>query len=399
MNASPLRIGLLCFAATFAGTAFAGGSSTVLIDSGPAGYTNDNTPSFAFTMNVTSPPATPQCRVYPSASMPPAFGACTSTTAHTTAALGEGAFTFEVMAVDADGPGPVSSRNFAVDTLPPTLQITSGYYSNETNDSTPTFTFNAGAGSGSPITVSCRVITNPPGPSPAPFAPCTDAGSYTPDALADGAYRFEVRVIDAAGNNGPNGEYRTVTIDTIAPKVTSVNSISVDNWSPVGESSIDVGVTKILVTFDDDMWQSAGPGEVTSFDNWRPLLAGPNDVIDTVDCGGTAGDDVAIPLQVAVIAFMSRTAGIGFGGSRGLQAGRYRLIACPGMLDSAGNPLDGAGNGGGAEPHLIDFRVVTNPRIVNPNFDTTTNSGWIKSGPVPSAWSSTAWDGTGDAEG
>ena len=64
------------------------------ITGGPTGPTNDSTPTFNF--NSPDATATFQCRVD---AQP--FAACTS--AHTTAALGDGPHTFQVRAVDPAG--------------------------------------------------------------------------------------------------------------------------------------------------------------------------------------------------------------------------------------------------------------------------------------------------------
>ena len=125
--------------------------------SGPTGPTNDTTPTFTFTS--TEAGSTFECRVDTAA-----FATCTSP--FTTAALSNGAHTFEVRAIDAFGnvdPSP-ASRSFTVDTAAPDTTITGGP-AGPTNDSTPTFTFTSSeAGS----TFECRVDDGG-------FAPCTIA--------------------------------------------------------------------------------------------------------------------------------------------------------------------------------------------------------------------------------
>jgi hypothetical protein len=79
------------------------------IDSGPAGATNDSTPTFSFSAD--QPGSSFECRVDGGA-----WAACSS--AHTTATLGDGSHTFEVRATDPAGnsdPTP-ASRTFTVAT-------------------------------------------------------------------------------------------------------------------------------------------------------------------------------------------------------------------------------------------------------------------------------------------
>ena len=170
------------------------------ITAGPTGTTNDNTPTFSFT--ATEAGSTFQCRVDAGA-----FAACT--TPFTTAALSDGAHTFEVRATDTAGntdPTP-ASRAFSVDTTPPDTTITAGP-TGATNDNTPTFSFTATeAGS----TFQCRVDAGA-------FAACTTP--FTTAALADGAHTFDVRATDTAGNTDPTPASRAFSVDTTAPDTT-----------------------------------------------------------------------------------------------------------------------------------------------------------------------------------
>ncbi|HVK77462.1 MAG TPA: Ig-like domain-containing protein, partial [Kofleriaceae bacterium] len=173
------------------------GAPTVTITGGPAGPTNDNTPTFTFT--TAGSPTVTECRIGTAA-----FAACTSPFTPVTA-VADGAATFEVRVADAAGNASSATRAFTVDTVPPTATITGGP-TGPTNDTTPTFTFTT---AGSPTVTQCRIGT-------AAFVACT--GSYTPAALGQGATTFEVRVADAAGN--ASSATRAFTIDTVAPTAT-----------------------------------------------------------------------------------------------------------------------------------------------------------------------------------
>ena len=170
---------------------------TVTITNGPNGLTNDDTPTFAFT--VSGGATEIECRFGTSG----AFGACTSPV--TAPALPDGDNVFTVRARDAVGNQASDSRSFTVDTTPPTVQVTSGP-TGATNDSTPTFTFTTGNGA---TRTECRV-------GGGSFASCTSP--FTSSALTDGSYTFTVRAFDAANNTASDSQ--DFTIDTVGPQVT-----------------------------------------------------------------------------------------------------------------------------------------------------------------------------------
>jgi hypothetical protein len=60
-----------------------------------------------------------------------------------------------------------------------------------------------------------------------------------------------------------------------------------------------------------------------------------------------------------------------------LPAGSYRLLACgsTSIIDIAGNPLDGDGDGIGGDDFMRDFQVTSVNLLVNPNLDSDL-SGW-----------------------
>ncbi len=167
------------------------------IDSGPAGPTNDATPSFGFTAEAG---ATVQCSVDEGT---PAYGPCTSTTTYVVGTpLSQGTHVFRVRATKV-GNHAIVSRTFTVDTTPPSLSISFGP-SGTTSDNTPLFGFSAEAGA----TVECSIDQGVPA-----WGPCASPTTHAADApLADGAYVFRVRATDAAGNQAT--ATRAFTVDT-----------------------------------------------------------------------------------------------------------------------------------------------------------------------------------------
>ncbi len=158
---------------------------TLTIVSGPSGPTNDATPTFGFNAEAG---ASVECSIDTGTA---SYGPCSSGSDHTPAALANGSYTFRVRATDAATNSIVDTRGFSVDTVAPTVSITSGP-SGETTNPTPTFTFDAEAGAA----VQCSLDTGS-----AAFGPCSSGSSHTPSApLVDGAYVFRVRASDSASN-------------------------------------------------------------------------------------------------------------------------------------------------------------------------------------------------------
>ena len=88
---------------------------TVTIDSGPAAGSTITTGSPSFGFSSDDLPASFECRLYPSGSTPPAFGACSGTGTHTpAAALADGSYTFDVQGRDSGGNTGTASRSFTV---------------------------------------------------------------------------------------------------------------------------------------------------------------------------------------------------------------------------------------------------------------------------------------------
>jgi hypothetical protein len=96
-----------------------GTAPTVTINSTPTNPSNDATPAFGFSsLDAT---ATFQCQIDGTVT----FTSCTSL--YTSPALTDGAHVFRVKATDPVGnTGPEASFNWTIDTMPPTVMITSG---------------------------------------------------------------------------------------------------------------------------------------------------------------------------------------------------------------------------------------------------------------------------------
>ncbi|MBX3154377.1 MAG: Ig-like domain repeat protein [Deltaproteobacteria bacterium] len=192
---------------------------TLTLDSVPLALSNNPSPSVAFT--VGGDPATVECRVDAGA-----FAACTSPFSATVA---DGAHTITVRATDAATNATTrTTASFVVDTIPPTVTLTS-QPPPLSNDNTPTITFTT---AGDPNVVQCRVDGGPPTNN------CTSP--FTAGPLADGSHVISVRVVDGAGNNA-TVTTNTFVIDTAPPSVTILTQ-------PAALSNDDTPT----VTFDTD---------------------------------------------------------------------------------------------------------------------------------------------------
>ena len=164
------------------------------INSGPAGLTNNSSPSFEFSSSEGG--STFECRLDSES-----YETCSSPKFYSN--LPDGAHSFEVRATDQGGktdPSP-ASRSFTVDTQAPSTTIDSGP-SGPTTDASPSFGFSSSEGGAS---FECRLDA-------AGFQPCASPKSYS--GLALGTHSFEVRSTDPAGNTDSSPARREFTVAT-----------------------------------------------------------------------------------------------------------------------------------------------------------------------------------------
>ena len=171
------------------------------ITSGPrqGTFIKNPTPTFKFSSN--EPGSTFECRFdgTPYASCDPPY---------TLPQLTDGAHHFFLKAIDAPGnESGVRSRSFTVDTIAPTVTISSGPANgSSSSDTSPSFGF---ASDESGASLDCQLDGGG-------FAPCSSP--FTASGLADGSHTFQARATDRAGNRG--SAFSTWTVDTVPPAVT-----------------------------------------------------------------------------------------------------------------------------------------------------------------------------------
>jgi large repetitive protein len=166
---------------------------TTTIAQQPTNTSNDETPSFAFTL---SEPAAAQCKLDGAA-----FTSCTSPVTYDAA---DGLHTFSVKATDAAGNAgpPTPAYTWRIDTVLPIVTLTEKPGS-PSSTSSPTFVFSANE----PSTFTCSLDHASP-------TSCSSPTTYT--GLGDGPHSFAVTPTDAAGNTGPPITHDW-TIETRAP--------------------------------------------------------------------------------------------------------------------------------------------------------------------------------------
>ena len=174
-------------------------SPVASVSGGPAGLTNDRTPTFSFTATDAVSPLPEisfECSIDTGTAN---YGTCSGpgNTDTPSNPLNDGSYTFRVRATDSAGnTSTEATRSFQVDGTPPSVSIDSGP-GGVITDQSPTFTF-SGSDTAGPVSFQCSIDTGS-----ASFRACSGPGnSDTPASpLADGSYSFRVRATDQAGNS------------------------------------------------------------------------------------------------------------------------------------------------------------------------------------------------------
>jgi len=157
---------------------------TITFTGGPSGPTNDSTPNFTF--SVSGATGSPQCRIGSGA-----YGSCSSSTTYNPGYLYNGSYTAWVRAEDGAGNVRQVSRSFTVDTVAPSLTITSAPPDFQVNAGSATYYFSASGYT----TLRCRLYLS--SQTPPAYQSCS---SPFTKSIGYGSYTFQVQAIDAAGN-------------------------------------------------------------------------------------------------------------------------------------------------------------------------------------------------------
>ena len=150
--------------------------------------------------------------------------------------LSDGSHTFRVRArMDSWFDRVPAVRTWTIDATPPETTLTDA----TTSGQGATFSL-GGGGTG----FQCRL--EGPGLT-ATWAACTHPQSYS--GLADGAYTFSARSVDAAGNVDPTPVEHTWTIDTTAPNTTFLSGPANDSFTLSTDTAFGFGATETAASF------------------------------------------------------------------------------------------------------------------------------------------------------
>lgn len=209
----------------------------------------------------------------------------------------------------------------------------------------------------------------------------TDPHSVMSAALADGMWYFHLSACDVAGNCSVATHLGPFVIDTTMPSLTAYDTVADTGDGSLSANEVTSSpITQVLVSFNEDL----DTATAQNLGNWGLISAGANGTIDSSACA-VSGDDVNVGATAATLLGDLQTVRLDVGGGSSLAGDLYRLSACSGITDLAGNALANS---------TIDFTVAVDNLIPNPNFDDEL-APWIAGGTRPQ---DLAWGGV-DAEG
>ena len=214
----------------------------------------------------------------------------------------------------------------------------------------------------------------------------------TTESLPDGSsWWFHLASCDPVGNCSPAAHLGPFMLDATPPQVALVHTVrdTGDGQLLPGEQTW-AAVTQLYVSLDEvalDAGSGSLPDDVSNPANWRLVGAGADGVVETVSCSGLAGDDLALAIDQVSWDEPTTTARLKVNGGVDLPRGRYRVLACgsTSIVDRAGNPLDGDGDGVGGDDFWQELSVSDTDLLANPNLDETI-TGWDRSSVSEIAW-------------
>lgn len=199
---------------------------------------------------------------------------------------------------------------------------------------------------------------------------------------------------------GNNSDTEETTLDNEPPEVSSVDAIpATDGGELVECETVGRSVSGLAVVFSEAMLDPPGDDsdiDVTNVGSYLLVRPGPDFDFATTACGGAAGDDIAVALDSVAYDAGSHTVTLSL--SENLLAEQHRLFVCQSLTDSAGNALDGDGDGGAGGDFERGFRVELYNLFTNGHLDCDL-SGWSLSSATAGEvfWSDEDGDGADDS--
>jgi len=180
-------------------------------------------------------------------------------------------------------------------------------------------------------------------------------------------------------NQANNEDTEETTLDSEPPTV-----LVLDTNRTTGDGQLDecetatVDISAFLWSFSEEIYDPPGdtdPDDVTNPDNFRVLAPGGDFNFATTMCGPVLGDDVAVAVSSVRYDPVTDIATVSMG--RSINPSLYRVMACgsTSIVDLAGNPLDGTGNGVGGDDYVLTFRADPGNAFENGHFDCDL-TGW-----------------------
>ncbi len=178
---------------------------------------------------------------------------------------------------------------------------------------------------------------------------------------------------DGAGTGGVPVEAMasdtTPINDLLSPTIANIDSIKLSGDGTLEEcENVFRKTVGARFVFSEEM----DVASVLDPASWQIVGAGPDLDLSTTACGPAVGDDVLIPIDTVDYEAADLLATVLFDEPDGLIDGPYRVLACSGpggLLDEAGNELDGDGDFIGGDDFVRQFRVDANDRLARGHFD------------------------------
>ncbi len=190
-------------------------------------------------------------------------------------------------------------------------------------------------------------------------------------------------------NPTDNTDTVVTPFETIPPTVDNVDTDigTGDGTLEDCESANGIPIMRLMVTFNEPVRDPPGdtdPDDVTNPANYLIVGAGPDFELDTTVCGGVLGDDVEAMITGVGYDAGTYTATIQLDAV--LEPSVFRLLVCgsTSIVDLAGNPLDGDGNGTGGDDFALGFRADPTNLLANGHLDCGLG-GWTINETIPSS--------------
>jgi len=167
-----------------------------------------------------------------------------------------------------------------------------------------------------------------------------------------------------------NSSSTSTAIDDSPPVVLAVDAVpSVGGIASCAQ--LDAPVTHLAVELEDVFSGVADPDHLASY---MVVSTGPDHDLSTTQCGPVFGDDIEIPIDQITVTGAATNPTATLELSSPLSRGITLLLVCDSIVDEAGNPLDGDGDGMPGGDYGLRFRVDAGNEFANAHLDDCSNA-------------------------